>query len=200
MWLRIAARIGARTYLEIGVQRGDAFSSVEIETKVGVDPDPSSAATIHLPSDAYFAQLDAEKSPDRFDVVFVDGLHHREQVVRDVLNSIRYLSDGGAIVVHDCNPPTERSGGRAMCPGVWCGDVWKGWIDLRRILKREAFVVDTDLGCGVILEGDPTPPLDPFDPSWEAFDQNRTEWLRLRPTVYAEARIDRMLFVGANDD
>lgn len=193
---QIAARIGARTYLEIGVQGGHAFSRVEVERKVGVDPDPSSAATIHLPSDAYFASLDSE---ERFDLVFVDGLHHREQVVRDVENSIRHLSPGGAIVVHDCNPPTERAGGRAMCGGVWCGDVWRGWIDLRRSLDREAFVVDTDLGCGVILDGDPTPPAESGDPTWIQFANDRAGWLNLVSVDYAERRIGRLDFLGGRD-
>lgn len=195
----IAARIGARTYLEIGVQAGHTISRVEVDRIVGVDPDPSSAATIHLPSDAYFGTLDAADSSERFDLVFVDGLHHREQVVRDVENSIRYLSDGGVIVVHDCNPPTEKAGGRAMCGGVWCGDVWRGWIDLRRSLDRECFVVDADLGCGVILEGDPTPPIDPEDPSWISFESNRSDWLNLVSVEDAMRRIDRIPFIGEHD-
>lgn len=196
---RIAARIGARAYLEIGVQRGDVFSRVEVERKVGVDPDPRSAATIHLPSDAYFDRLDAESPSERFDLVFVDGLHHREQVVRDVRNSIRYLSTGGVTVVHDCDPPSEAAGGRAMCSGVWCGDVWKGWIDLRRELDRETFVVDTDLGCGVILEGDPAPPNGESDPTWSEFAANRSEWLRLVSVDDALDRIGRLSFVGGSD-
>ena len=196
---RIAARIGARAYLEIGVQRGDVFSRVEVDRKVGVDPDPRSAATIHLPSDAYFDRLDAESPSERFDLVFVDGLHHREQVVRDVRNSIRYLSTGGVIVVHDCDPPSEAAGSRAMCSGVWCGDVWKGWIDLRRELDREMFVVDTDLGCGVILEGDPRPLPDIDDPTWTEFAEHRLYWLRLKSVAYAQARIDRLFHLEATD-
>lgn len=196
---RIATQLDARTYLEIGVQAGHAFSQVEVEQKVGVDPDPRSAATLHMTSDAYFASLDESCSAERFDLVFVDGLHHREQVVRDVQNAIRYLSPGGAIVVHDCDPPNERAGGRAMCSGVWCGDVWRGWIDLRRVLDREAFVVDTDLGCGVILEGDPTPPASEADPSWAEFAADRAGWLNLRTVAEAASRIDRLTFLGGND-
>lgn len=196
---RIAARIGARRYLEIGVQAGHAFSRVEVAERVGVDPDPRSAATLHLPSDAYFANLDESGSAERFDLVFVDGLHHREQVVRDVQNAIRYLTPGGAIVVHDCDPPNERAGGRAMCGGVWCGDVWKGWIDLRRSLDREAFVVDTDLGCGVILEGEPTPPESDADPTWTEFAADRAGWLRLVSVSEAEQRIDSLPSIGGSD-
>ena len=196
---RIADRIGARSYLEIGVQAGHAFERVEVDRRVGVDPDPRSAATIHTTSDAYFASLDESDSAERFDLVFVDGLHHRDQVARDVRNSLRYLSAGGAIVVHDCDPPSERAGGRAMCSGVWCGDVWKGWIDLRRTLDREAFVVDTDLGCGVILAGEPTPPSCAHDPEWAEFAADRSGWLRLVSVEEAVERIDRLSLAGGSD-
>jgi len=190
----IAARLGARTYLEIGVQRGDTFSRVEVARRIGVDPDPTSAATFHETSDSYFARLDRSRAAfgeaaPTFDLVFVDGLHHREQVVRDVENASRHLSPGGAIVVHDCDPPTERAGGRAICSGVWCGDVWRGWIDLRRSLDREAFVVDTDLGCGVILSGEATPLAGGDDPTWADFSADRAGWLRLVSVAAAEARI-----------
>jgi SAM-dependent methyltransferase len=194
---RIAARLGARSYLEIGVQRGDTFSRIEVERRVGVDPDPSSAATIHEPSDSYFARLDLARAElgsaaPTFDLAFIDGLHHREQVVRDVEGAIRHLSPGGVVVVHDCNPPTEKAGGRAICSGVWCGDVWRGWIDLRRSLNREAFVVDTDLGCGVILPGDPLPPLGEESPSWTSFAADRAGWLRLVSVEWAQRRIEAL--------
>lgn len=172
------AATGARRYLEIGVQGGQCFGRIQCEDKVGVDPDRSSAATVHLPSDAYFAQL----APDvRFGVIFVDGLHHREQVCRDILNAYRHLEPFGVIVVHDCDPPTKQSGERAMCHGVWCGDVWQGWLDARLAL-RETYTctVDTDLGCGVVMAGvAPIPVLDCAEDArtWEAFQANRADWL-----------------------
>lgn len=196
---RIADQIGARWYLEIGVQAGHAFSRIEVENKVGVDPDPRSAATVHLPSDSYFDRLDSGRdsigidgSAPLFDLVFVDGLHHREQVVRDVLNAQRYLAPGGVIVMHDCDPPTRAAGGREMCSGVWCGDVWRGWIDLRQMLQREMFVVDTDLGLGVILEGTADPISPTADPGWDEFVADRARWLNLIPVGDALSRLDRL--------
>ena len=196
---RIAAQIEARWYLEIGVQAGHTFSRVSVENKVGVDPDRRSAATVHAGSDDYFDRLESERSDVRFDLVFVDGLHHRDQVVRDVFNAQRFLTPGGVIVLHDCDPPSERAGGREMCSGVWCGDVWRGWIDLRRTLSREMFVVDTDLGCGVILEGSPDPLPGAVDPEWADFAADRAGWLNLVPVEAAIERIDRLGPVGGSD-
>jgi hypothetical protein len=192
---RIAEHVSATRYVEIGVQGGECFTRVAKPVwKTGVDPDPSSAATLHVASDAYYARLDAEvasgetsREKESADLVFVDGLHHREQVGRDVANALRYLRRGGAIVLHDCNPPTEEAAAVPMRTGsVWCGDVWSAWVDLRAtLLDREAFVVDTDLGCGVILPLLPgASRREPFvvpeeQRTWRGFEANRREWLRL---------------------
>lgn len=179
----IARRIGAKTYLEIGVYSGASFNAVEVQHKVGVDPAPGSVATIYQESDRYFEDL----APDvRFDLVFVDGLHTREQAGRDIQNALAHLAPGGVVVVHDCDPPTEASAGQAEVPGIWCGEVWRAWVHFRAThpLGRTAFVVDTNLGCGVI--GGPWPGQDgpvplPEDAD-ESFDQlraNRAAWLNL---------------------
>ena len=38
-----------------------------------------------------------------FDIIFVDGLHEKQQVKKDILNSIKFLKDGGTIICHDVN-------------------------------------------------------------------------------------------------
>lgn len=180
----VAERIGARRYLEIGVQRGEAFRQIRVTEKVGVDPDPGAPATVTLTSDRYFASIPPS---DQFDLVFVDGLHHADQVLVDIGNALRHLSPGGAIVVHDCDPPNEMAGRREMCRGCWCGDVWRGWLRAR-LLYPELYcaVVDTDLGCGVMLPrsfADPVPaPYDVDTPDsidWTEYRSRRAEYLNL---------------------
>lgn len=176
----IAERIGARRYLEIGVQDGVAFRAVNVRTKVGVDPEPRSAATVHTTSDEYFAALPART---RFDLVFVDGLHTADQVARDIHHAIRHLAPGGAVVVHDCNPPNEHWAARTgspLAPG-WCGDVYRGWIR-SRIAHPDWFhaVVDADLGCGVIVRRGPWAepvPLAEEPGTWREFEVDRARWL-----------------------
>ena len=43
-------------------------------------------------------------SKDKFDVIFIDGLHTYDQVRRDVINSIKHLKEGGYIALHDMLP------------------------------------------------------------------------------------------------
>lgn len=174
----LVSATGAERYLEIGVQGGECFRRISCREKVGVDPDGSSAATVHCTSDHFFAGL---APTERFGVVFVDGLHHREQVCRDVLNAYLHLAPGGAIVVHDCDPPTEMSGRREQCGGVWCGDVWQGWLDARQALAHRAYTctVATDLGCGLVLPLPPGPVPQPAESerTWEHFVATRNQWL-----------------------
>lgn len=202
----LARRLGAMTYLEVGVQDGVCFRAVQVAEKVGVDP-AVGGATVNLPSDAYFAQLPKET---RFDLVFIDGLHHREQVHRDILNAWDHLSPGGAILVHDCSPPNEQAGSREQCGGIWCGDVWKGWMDARHSLGDRAFlgVVETDLGCGLILPA--TPDLVPEPPPWSRdetdragwgfFQKNRGSWLRSIPLATFYEITGRLGPIPRSDD
>ena len=95
---------GYKNYLEIGVRDGSCFNAIKCESKDGVDPDLSSAATVKLTSDEFFKRWEAEKEVPawyKFDIIFIDGLHHADQVEKDIDNSLKYLNEGGIIVMHD---------------------------------------------------------------------------------------------------
>jgi len=80
-----------RSYLEIGCETARTFAQVQLRRKVGVDP--RHGGTLRMTSDEFFAQ-----NREAFDLVFVDGLHLCEQVLRDVDNAVRCLTPGGCIV------------------------------------------------------------------------------------------------------
>jgi SAM-dependent methyltransferase len=146
-----AHRRRARSYLEIGARNGRTLQRVRVARRVGVDPDPQvtlPGVTIHAQtSDAFFAA-----NRDSFDVVFVDGLHHADQVLRDILNGLACLTPGGAVLLHDCNPLTEQAAARERTVKAWNGDVWKAVAFFRR-RHPEVFcrVLDLDQGIGVIV-------------------------------------------------
>jgi len=181
----LAQQLGARNYLEIGVQHGHCFNRVNVPCKLGVDP-AGGPATHCVTSDHFFAHLVTRET--RFDLIFVDGLHHREQVHRDILNAWAHLTPGGAILVHDCDPPSEQAGLRDVCGGIWCGDVWRGWLEARYDLAAQGAglaTVETDLGCGLVVAGSVLEPVAPPWPrqeaagaSWGFYQQHRREWLR----------------------
>lgn len=101
------------SYLEIGVNEGATFTKVKARRKVAVDPaflfDVPEAAAAHpgsefheITSDEYFGTV---VDPDeRFDVIYLDGLHTFEQTLRDFTNAVHHLAPHGAIVIDDVCP------------------------------------------------------------------------------------------------
>ena len=70
-----------KSYLEIGCFDDEVFSKIEIESKVGVDPEKG--GTIRDTSDNFF-----KFNKTKFDIIFLDGLHHYHQVKKDIKNSL----------------------------------------------------------------------------------------------------------------
>jgi len=119
----IIKKRGFNSYLEIGVnKRENNFDLIQCQFKIGVDPEPNAKANFLGTSDEFFKQ-----NKQVFGTIFVDGLHHADQVRIDLENSIKYLTEGGVIVIHDTDPKEEsytcvpRNGLR----GRWNGDVFK---------------------------------------------------------------------------
>lgn len=173
----------ARTYLEIGVDEGQAFSAIRAPVKIGVDPiaaKPAVAAALQRPgssyfattSDEFFARHASQVLATRADVVFIDGLHTYEQTSRDIDNALKYLTPGGVILVHDCLPasapeatiaPSHGEAWRINGPGwdgMWTGDTWKSIVAVRSgHTAAQALVLDCDHGVGVIYRSPAPAPL-----------------------------------------
>ena len=147
-----------KNYLEIGVRHPHQnFNVINIEHKDGVDPEPQGNPEVNYPvtSDEFF-ELIKGHNEIKYDIIFIDGLHLMEQVDKDIENSLKHLTDGGIIVMHDCNPIQEIHQRENYEPlyGLWNGTVWKSWVKLRcNRPDLEMYVVDMDHGCGVITKG-----------------------------------------------
>src|ERR1035437_3525747 len=116
-------RYGYKSYLEIGCQDNKCFSKIECGHKIGIDP--QRGGTLKINSDNFF-KINLEK----LDLIFVDGCHWNEFATRDVINSLKFLTENGVIVMHDCNPLTAQSCQRGG-PGVIHGDCWKALVMLK---------------------------------------------------------------------
>ena len=140
-------KYGYKSYLEIGCQYDQTFKKINVERKVGVDPEVG--GTMKMTSDEYFAQ-----NSEKFDIIFIDGLHHSEQVLKDIDNSLKILNKGGVIVVHDLLPTNLEMQLVPRITKAWTGDVWKAWVNLRMNKGNLNMVcIDTDMGCGIIRRG-----------------------------------------------
>jgi hypothetical protein len=173
------SKYNLKSYLEIGVQRGVNFNAIHCNDKTGVDPDPIASTmtegkTLTLTSDAFF-----ESNKKHFDIVFIDGLHHADQVEKDIINALAVLNKGGVIVCHDMSPKTKYAQEIPIHGGEWNGDCWKAWVKLRTERKDlEMFVVDTDYGCGVIRKGKQALLEEPVL-EYEYLEEFREEYLNL---------------------
>jgi hypothetical protein len=115
------------------------------------DGDPIDFRSPDLEMASCLAAL-AERS-QIFDLVFVDPHHTYECSARDLSAAFALVRDGGAIVVHDCYPPSLEMAAPEFYAGPWCGVTYKAYIDF--VLANEQIeycTVDTDFGCGVIIK------------------------------------------------
>ena len=161
-----------QSYLEIGAPYTETrternFDNINIQYKFCVDPNPEieflqkcrdgqRPVDFIGTSDDYFNSIDENI---KFDIIFIDGLHHSKQVTKDIANSLKHLSKKGIIVCHDCLPTEEI---QQLVPRtnqrLWTGDVWKALATLRmEAINLEIRVVDTDWGCGLIKRGSNIP-------------------------------------------
>lgn len=145
-----------KSYLEIGISHGDNYEKINCAFKTGVEPDCS-----NYKNDTVFCMTSNEffekHCHQKFDIIFIDGLHLEDQVDKDVENSLRFLSDNGTIVMHDCNPPTIHHAREVYrdfstpAGAKWNGTVWRSIVKLRTTRDDlDICVVDTDWGCGVL--------------------------------------------------
>jgi hypothetical protein len=184
----LISKHGLKSYLEIGVQNPTKnFNKVHCFDKTGVDPDSRALATHCMTSDQFFNSIITEIDNGdnghrtvkrKYDLIFIDGLHEADQVVKDISNSLKVLNNDGFIVMHDCNPTTEEMQRVPRIQSEWTGDTWKAFVKFRQRDDLIMYVVDTDYGVGVIARGNSIP-VKVVDPTYASFTRNKKEWLNL---------------------
>lgn len=201
-------------YLEIGVFTGHIFFWIKSKFKIAVDPDfkfnqfKKSAKLLlnpfnffnqyfEKPSDDFFKE-NAPKifSDTKLEIALIDGMHEYLFALRDIENTLHYLSENGVIILHDCNPQKKENAVSFAewkakdFKNTWNGDVWRAVLHLRSLRKDiNVFTLDCDHGLGVVTFGKPENPLnytaveiEKF--TFEDFDANRLSWLNLKPADY----------------
>ncbi|MEM9244722.1 MAG: class I SAM-dependent methyltransferase [Cyanobacteria bacterium P01_F01_bin.153] len=137
-------KLGAKSYLEVGVFKGRTFKQIIAEAKYAVDPEfrfkyqeRSKPNEIYFNkiSDDFFRSLDAGK---KLDIVFLDGLHTFRQTYRDFCNTLAHTHDQSIILIDDTlpvdpfsalNDKARSKSMRKICNAehtkAWHGDVYK---------------------------------------------------------------------------
>ena len=134
-----------KAYLEIGTYKNELFNEISCEKKIGVDP--VSGGNIRKTSDDFFFD-----NNEKFDLIFIDGLHKYKQVKKDILNSIKILNDNGVILIHDCFPRNFYYQAVPRCQLNWNGDTWKALVEARTKDNLDTYCLNADEGIGVIFK------------------------------------------------
>jgi hypothetical protein len=170
-------------YLEIGIFHGENIREVKASHKDGVDPGAEGVVVpeVNYPmtSDGFF-ELIKGHDDIKYDIIFIDGLHHSDQVAKDIANSLNHLVENGFIVMHDCNPISYEAQKVPRETVAWNGDTWKAFVSFKHNNPTyECCVIDADYGVGVIKNNgtSPEPYTDSF--TWEQFESNKKELLNL---------------------
>jgi hypothetical protein len=165
-----------KSYLEIGVYDSRFnFELINVELRHGVDPNGVGIVTHKMTSDDFFLH-----NSNKYDIIFVDGLHTEAQVTKDINNALSCLNSDGLVVVHDCNVPEDH-----LQDPRFYGTVWKAWVKLMQILPPdiEMFVVDIDTGIGIIKEtnnGTRLARIPDNQLTFENLQLNRDKWLNIK--------------------
>lgn len=96
----LISKYNLQTYLEIGTFRGDCFEQVSCVHKECVDVYKNYKGLNHLCTSDDFFNWNQRK----YDIIFIDGNHEEEFVTKDIINSLKCLSDTGFVILHDCSP------------------------------------------------------------------------------------------------
>lgn len=140
-------------YLEIGVWAGQTLSNVNCNHKDGVDPEQycsSEFVNYKMTSDEFFTQHCKEK----YDIIFVDGLHTAYQVSKDIYNSIKHIKPGGWLLLDDVYPHCEyeQEALDLNKVGAQTGDVWKAVYHIFETLKNICDVIKfVEIGRGLLM-------------------------------------------------
>ena len=137
-------KLSPRGYLEIGTLSGLTLTeakckSIAIDVKFQLDRDvvgeKPACLLYQMTSDDFFSDVDIDSLGVSLDLIFLDGMHHYEFLLRDFCNAERRCSPSSIIIIHDCLPTDTHIARRTQddmtlasdssFPFWWAGDVWK---------------------------------------------------------------------------
>ena len=134
-----------KNYLEVGCDKDENFSKINVEKKIGVDP--LNGGTLRMTSDDFF-----KTNNEKFDLIFLDGLHTYEQTIKDIDNSLKFLNNHGVVIIHDCLPKKIWNQIVPRVYGHWNGDVWKAIVHSRTYSYADTYTCIADHGLGIIFK------------------------------------------------
>lgn len=142
-----------QSYLEIGTEYGYNFSKINCLHKECCDIDNTkfNNITYHMTSDEMFERMSID---NKYDIIFIDGMHDEDYVDRDIINSLKHLNPGGVVCIHDVIPnysSVQKTYELVESPEeIWTGNVWKSITKLEYNNLEFYTVLNYDFGLTII--------------------------------------------------
>jgi hypothetical protein len=133
------------SYLELGISpKAYTYNQVNCKTKVGVDYNPSIKEIypdiICSTTDAFF-----ENNTQKFDIIFIDACHEKNQTYKDFRNSFEYSNENGIILFHDIYPRTKQ--GTELSAH---GNVFELWMNMYDEYNLSTYIdINNDDAIGI---------------------------------------------------
>lgn len=165
-------KYGYTRYLELGVRdKTSTFNHIDCSDKTGVDIDPNCNPTYLMTTDTFFETV---AGTQKWDLIFIDASHEKNQVEKDFNNSLKHLSENGTIVMDDINPFTEE-----LLNPWYCHNAWEVFAKLRGEREDlEMFGIESSF-CGVVRRGKQKTHSLVLESSFNFLNQNRQELLNI---------------------
>ncbi len=162
-----------KSYLELGVRdKTNTFNFIECDEKSGVDINPNSFPDYLMTTDDFFKMIDKDK---KWDVIFIDADHEKNQVMKDFINSLNHLSEGGTIIMDDINPFTEE-----LTKPEFCYNAWEVFATLRKTrTDLEMYGIDSSF-CGIVRHGKQITHNLEIESTFDFLNKNRQTLLNLK--------------------
>lgn len=137
-----------KSYLELGLRdRETTFNHIPCKIKTSVDINPVCKPDFCGKTDDFFKVLNGF---DKYDLIFIDACHKAESVYKDLMSSVKYLSEGGVIVLHDTLPIKFENTANKLDNGT-------AWKVVPYVLKNHpelhiCTIPETKCGCSVVIK------------------------------------------------
>jgi hypothetical protein len=161
-----------KSYLEFGVRdKTNTYNFINCEDKSGVDINPNCGPDYIMTTDDFFKSIPKDK---KWDIIFIDADHEKNQVMKDFINSLEHLNFNGTIIMDDINPFTEE-----LTKPEYCHNAWEVFATLRKERSDLEMYTIYSSFCGVVRWGKQKTHNLNIESNFKFLNENRKELLNV---------------------